>query len=182
MAPCVESCTQEGGIRGRQGLVAHLTAYYTSHLACPFERKIGGGGGMGRECRVGRGWGWEGGCKSCVRAPTSSPPPFLLLCDGIGADLRRCREGKERSRGAHLHLITPWLLARYKTLCGATDPSDSRTVTLNETQRRGHAGSAYHYHLSWGNKQGPPKSCHCLLRRLIWNYYYISAGNFVNFS
>lgn len=176
MAPCVESCTQEGGIRGRQGLVAHLTAYYTSHLACPFERKIGrGGGGGGR-----RGGGGEG-CKSCVRPPSLSPPPFLLLCDGIGADLRWRREGKERSRGVHLHLITPWLLARYKTLCGATDPSDSRTVTLNETQRRGHAGSAYHYHLSWGNKQGPPKSCLCLLRRLIWNYYYISTGNFMNF-
>lgn len=47
MAPCVESCAEEGGIKGRQGLVAHLTAYYTSHLACPFERKIGGGGGGG---------------------------------------------------------------------------------------------------------------------------------------
>lgn len=94
------------------------------------------------------------GCKSCVRP---SPPPFLLLCDGIGADLRRRREGKERSRGAHLHLITPWSLARYKTLCGATDPSDSRNITLNETQRRGDAGSAYHYHfyhLGWGKQTG----------------------------
>lgn len=123
------------------------------------------------------------GCKSCVRP---SPPPFLLLCDGIGADLRRRREGKERSRGAHLHLITPWSLARYKTLCGATDPSDSRNITLNETQRRGDAGSAYHYHfLSFRlgeTNRGPPKAV-SLLRRLIWNYYcyYITNRNFLNF-
>ena len=85
----------------------------------------------------------EGGAAKVVCTPSSpllsSPllPPFFL-CDGTGADLWWWwREGKKRSRGAHLHLITPRLLARYKTLCRAGDPSDIRTVKPRAAQRHG---------------------------------------------
>lgn len=77
----------------------------------------------------------EGLQKLCAPPPPTSAP-FLLLCDGIGADLRWRREGKERSRGAHLHLITPQLLARYKTLCGATETPDSHTERDTEARTR----------------------------------------------
>lgn len=77
------------------------------------------------------------------------PPPLLFLCGGPGADLWSwCREGKKRSRGAHLHLITLRLLAWYKTLCKAGDPSDIRTVTPREAERDGDLFSAHHYQSS----------------------------------
>lgn len=74
--------------------------------------------------------------------------------------------GEEEEQRGSFASYYPWLLARYKTLCRAKDPSDSRTVTLRETQRRGHSGSAYHYNLSWKTNRAT-ESCLSLFRRLI---------------
>lgn len=95
--------------------------------------------------------------------------PLPFLCDGPWADLWWWwREGKKRSRGAHLHLITLRLLAPYKTLHGAVDPSDTRTATPRKTERTADLFSVFMISISWSikwkNKQAHQE---LLLHRLI---------------
>lgn len=90
-------------------------------------------------------------------------PLLLFLCDGPEADLWWWwREGKERSRGAHLHLIALRLLARYKTPSKAEDPADTHTVRDERDEESLCSGSAY-YHPSSGKINKATKSCLFLL-------------------
>lgn len=74
--------------------------------------------------------------------------------------------GEEEEQRGSFASYYPSPLARYKTLCRAGDPSDSRTVIPRETQRHGYIGSAYHYNLS-GKTNRAIENCLYLLQRLI---------------
>lgn len=129
--------------------------------------------------------------KSCVPPipphPTSLPPSlFFVMAPG-----RTCGGGGGRGRRgaqAHLHLITLRLLARYKTLCRAGDPSDKHTVIERERERQREtetcflcSGSAYHYQSS-GKINKAIESCLFLLRRLIGiNIIFPSGISFTRF-